>query len=399
MGFFKRLNDLFSGNKEIKRPPVVSVPQQAPKPRPQQSTKPYTAEVREIALNRLPYIPISNQIVYVESEYDAEANSFIKEHYLEICSLFQKYNYEFCYLPYIVKQIEENRTYYAPQHKEFGKIGITSNYPIKNAPTVVKPSLLYYDSSFVSGKDPNQPVCKLVAIDLTQCLSCDFDEILRFIKRDIYESQSKETPTVRYSLQELSSACADFDFYDVSRGCYRSVVEYVKAEYPDEETKRLIREIEERVLRLEQRGIGKHILQQIISSPGSISRMIITRDYRIILSDYNDMEIEMTPLVKAVYLLFLRHPEGIIFKNLYDYREELTTIYQQVKGERLNLKMRRSINNITDPTNNSINEKVARIREAFVTRFDEHLATHYIIHGERGTAKHIPLNREFVMWQ
>ena len=111
------------------------------------------------------------------------------------------------------------------------------------------------------------------------------------------------------------------------------------------------------------------------------------------------MEIEMTPLVKAIYILFLRHPEGIIFKDLDDYSKELTNIYQQIKGERLNLKMRRSIANITDPTNNSINEKVARIREAFVTRFDKILATHYIIHGGRGEAKRIPLNRDLIEWQ
>ena len=83
----------------------------------------------------------------------------------------------------------------------------------------------------------------------------------------------------------------------------------------------------------------------------------------------------------------------------YDYREELVAIYQQIKGEQLNFRMRRSIANITDPTNNSINEKVARIREAFVTCFDKRLATNYIIHGERGEAKRIPLNRKFVKWE
>ena len=127
--------------------------------------------------------------------------------------------------------------------------------------------------------------------------------------------------------------------------------------------------------------------------------MVITRDYRIILPDYNNMEIEMTPLVKAIYILFLRHPEGIIFKDLDDYRKELTNIYQQIKGERLNLKRRRSIDDITDPTNNSINEKIARIREAFVTRFNKALAMNYIVQGGRGEAKRIPLHREFVEWQ
>lgn len=41
---------------------------------------------------------------------------------------------------------------------------------------------------------------------------------------------------------------------------------------------------------------------------------------RILLPDYGDREIKMTPLAKAVYLLFLRHPMGIKFKCLPDHR-------------------------------------------------------------------------------
>ena len=174
---------------------------------------------------------------------------------------------------------------------------------------------------------------------------------------------------------------------------------YVAAEYSDTNTMTLIREIEERVALLAQRGIDELILQQIVAKPQVVSRMIITRDYRIILPDYNDMEIEMTPLVKAVYFLFLLHPEGIVFKYLIDYRNELKKIYRVIKGEKLNDKMKQSIEDITDPTKNSINEKCARIREAFVTRFDERLAVNYIVSGNRGESKRIPLNRDFVEWQ
>lgn len=36
---------------------------------------------------------------------------------------------------------------------------------------------------------------------------------------------------------------------------------------------------------------------------------------------------QLQPVHKAVYLLFLVHPEGIEFKRLADYREELTRYY------------------------------------------------------------------------
>ena len=127
--------------------------------------------------------------------------------------------------------------------------------------------------------------------------------------------------------------------------------------------------------------------------------MVITSDYRILLPDYNDMEIEMTPLVKAVYILFLRHEEGIPFKFLSDYHDELLQIYTDVRGSSLTSEMKQSVIFATSPFNNSINEKCARIREAFVTKFDERLAEPYIVRGKRGEPKKISIPRKMIEWQ
>ena len=110
------------------------------------------------------------------------------------------------------------------------------------------------------------------------------------------------------------------------------------------------------------------------------------------------MEIQMTPLVKAVYLLFLRHPEGIVFKHLMDYRDELKDIYKKIKGKRWILSQRRSVEDVTDPMKNSINEKCARIKEAFVTKFHDDIAQNYFITGKRGEPKTITLPRDLVDW-
>ena len=91
----------------------------------------------------------------------------------------------------------------------------------------------------------------------------------------------------------------------------------------------LMEEVRERIAKLRQRGIAEYLLEQLIHPDNRLSRMVITKDYRIVLPDYNDMEIKMEPLVKAVYLLFLKYPEGIMFKFLPDYREELAHIYSE----------------------------------------------------------------------
>lgn len=58
-----------------------------------------------------------------------------------------------------------------------------------------------------------------------------------------------------------------------------------------------------------------------------------------------------------------------------------------------------SIEDVTNPLLNSINEKCARIRGAFVGQFDDDMARHYYIDGLRGEPKKIALPRNQVAWE
>ena len=167
----------------------------------------------------------------------------------------------------------------------------------------------------------------------------------------------------------------------------------------EENTDDLIEEVKERIAKLRQRGISQYILEQLIHPDDRLSKLVITKDYKLLLPDYNNMEIKMEPLVKAVYLLFLNHPEGIMFKCLPDYRKELADIYNRVLPWGLSERSIRSIEDVTNPLLNSINEKCARIRGAFVGQFDDHMARHYYIDGLRGEAKKIDLPRNLVVWE
>jgi len=130
-----------------------------------------------------------------------------------------------------------------------------------------------------------------------------------------------------------------------------------------------------------------------------LSRLTITKDYAIILSDYNNKEVKMEPLVKAVYLLYLNHPEGIAFKTLPSYREELTKIYAKLRPFGLNNQAIRSIEDVTNPLLNSINEKSSRIRAAFIAEVHSSLADQYYIVGKSGEQKKIVLPRNLVVWE
>ena len=129
-----------------------------------------------------------------------------------------------------------------------------------------------------------------------------------------------------------------------------------------------------------------------------ISKLTITNDGAVMLSDYGK-EIKMEPLVKAVYLLYLRHPEGIAFKILPDYREELKELYCKIKPFGLNERVIKSIEDVTNPTLNSINEKCSRIKATFQAEVDASLVDHYYITGKSGEAKKITLPRHLVIWE
>jgi len=160
----------------------------------------------------------------------------------------------------------------------------------------------------------------------------------------------------------------------------------------------LLDDLKVTVQKIRNKGMNEWTFRRLFKSEAQLSRMVITNDRRIVLPDYNDIEIKMEPLVKAVYLLFLKHPEGIIFKELADYKEELLNIYKNLKPMGLNKRTIQSIEDVTNPMLNSINEKCARIRAAFIKEFDEGLAKYYFVTGERGEVKKISLPRNLVIW-
>ena len=161
----------------------------------------------------------------------------------------------------------------------------------------------------------------------------------------------------------------------------------------------LLEDMDVRVKRLRNKGLNEWTFRVLFKTKAQLSRLIITKDYRILLPDYNETEVKMEPLVKAVYLLFLKHPEGILFKGLTYYREELLDIYKKLKPMGLSKRTYQSIEDVTNPLLNSINEKCARIRSAFVKEFDESLAKNYFVTGERGESKKIALPRDLVIWE
>ena len=174
------------------------------------------------------------------------------------------------------------------------------------------------------------------------------------------------------------------------------LIEEEQSETLTQEDKQLLREIQERIERLHHSGIRQQLIEQMVRMTVKPSVLQVGDDARLLLTNYNK-EVNMLPIDKLVYIFFLRHPEGVALKDMSDHKEELTGLYQRVLGrEKLSKTQSKSVDLLCDPLNNSINEKLSRIRQAFRAVAHDSVANCYVIQGERGEKRSITLSDEYI---
>ena len=334
----------------------------------------------------LPFEPDVHEVIYVEKEYHPAINEYIQNNYETIQQQFFEKKAVFTYLPKLSEQIVSGEVvhYMFPQLKQDtpvmnGNISMETFEQHLISGSIEEPALIHYVKML--DDPPKDHFFTYRPLDPEMSLTEQFDRYLERITFQVGGGQ------VFFSLAkpEKDNDKADFYFRDD---------EQEDLSYKSDRT--LVEEIQRRVVELRKRGVQRYLLKEMIEEKPTLSRLVIDKDFRIFLPDYNNIEITMSPLPKAVYILFLLHPEGIPFKQLDDYFPELYGIYKLVGNREIEQNIIQSIADITDPTKNSINEKCARIREAFLKQFDTAYAEHYYITGKRGEPKRITLPRELV---
>lgn len=335
------------------------------------------------------------ELIYVASEEDKELEDMLQNKPEVFEGWGQMMGFHIIYLPLLIKKLQEKRVlqYRAPYLNDTEiKSAIIGNdfllHYLSNPADRAKIKHGFIRTENIHRGDDGKDKAINRFYPLSSKSGEPIADQLHRISKQIAAEDSQKKLTGRtfdeWSDVEPSGCPADSQFNSQRDG---------------ENIEDLMEEIRERVIKLRQRGIAEYLLEQLIHPDNRLSRLVITKDYRIVLPDYNDMEIKMEPLVKAVYLLFLKHPEGILFKFLPDYRKELAYIYAELRPTGLTNKALQSIEDVTNPLLNSINEKCARIRGAFVGQFDNYMAKSYYIDGLRGEAKKISLPRDLVIWE
>ena len=340
----------------------------------------------EVLLKEMPFNLTKKQVVFYDPNATSEYSEFIEEDLGFMKWWFQNKDYEFCYIPDICKQINEEQIRYLIPNWQGGTVEKLGNDLLK---PWIPSRYRNTKAGFVRIEDmrikyfPLLPLSTLVMEEqLEQYRDCLFDQSCACY----YDGEDDD---VRFSFVSDHNENRLFPMTETK-------ISLADKNFSEEE---IGAEIKKLVERLHKVGIEEFVLRCMVPTEKVLSRLVITKNYDIVLPDYNNMTIEMSDLPKAVFFLFLKHEKGLYFKDLVDYRNELRRIYEKITNRTSTGVIDDSIDKLTNPLNNSINEKCSRIRESFVKLIDKSLAEYYYISGTKSQAKRITLPRNLVEWQ
>lgn len=398
-----------------------------------------------VAFKGLPFEPEKRQVIYVENLYDERINALVKDNYQQVKWIFERANLDFIYLPMFFndEETKEKVLYYAPYltTEIIEKVELRSSYLLgymshcENREKIT-PSLIY------SPKPDNEEwVFQGQTIDIDgdgRSLTIQwFEDAAAEIEEELSEEKSNkirlhipvfdedneviyrsdedwidEKPKVEYSSTPEHWDKFRRGVLNFGKKCIEEEDGYSETPHEsepsslddilNEDVRETIEELEKTIERLRLLGIPLTVIAEFVSKYETISRLRITDDLRLFLPDYNNIEVKMPALCKAVYLLFIYHrKEGIVLQQLEKYHGDLVMFYRKTKkNDQLTPRQMESINKLESSWNDdgSIHVVLTRIRGAFKRVIDEHLAKHYYIEGKPGEPYNIALSQDLTIW-
>lgn len=342
-----------------------------------------------LGLRQLPFNPEVGQVIYVENEYDEEINDFIQQNLNAIIDYFDHRGYDFCYIPALSQSLLTDKDildYYAPyENAVIPHSEMKSDYILRwmlhpENKKNITPSLLYFHPACID-YDYEEAECQFRGIKITPETNYDrfgnFASLLYLIEKDI-DDHSKNT--FRFHKVDTHISCS----IDINDDVLF-----------DEDAQILVEEIRERYEKLKQKGIKDFYILDALHINDKLSRLYISKDLEFYLIDYKKNEpVDLNFIQKTLFILFLRHPEGIYMKKIVDYKSELEDIYKRFGVSEY--KLGNKIESLTAGLSSSLRTHVSKIRGAFVSLCDSHLANNYTIRGKNSEAKKISLPRNLI---
>lgn len=383
-------------------------------------------------------------VVYVEQEYNAPANHCVSKYYDEISRRCAFMNLTFLYIPRFYEYFGYDlMEYMTGQDLEYPSSECTTHVlryilPSSVVSQIKGPSLLFtgiddgmlvaFHITTPNKGEEDDDVCEKWKDSILKILRFTYDASVNLIEKELFvdfdiplkdeddrdRNEFEEKLRLKYKkdfwsdISKRVSKCIDTVLDEeeethtrfrvqpkrdipASASCYDEEIEEIKNSDVFNAAQKMVRQ-------LLDKGYSQEVIWALFAPIQELSPIRITQDYRIFLTLYKK-EIVLTPLLKAVYLFFLKHPEGVYFKNLPGYHAELLQLYRKFAIRGTLEKHVSTITDLVNPLGNSMNEKCSIIKKYITNLLDDSLAKHYYISGGKGEFKRIAINPQMIIWE
>ena len=353
--------------------------------------------------HELPALFDRHYVVYVETEYNQPLNSFICNNMEYIRKGFLERNYHFVYIPELKNLSDEDLACAFPLDTASMTDEIRNN--IRNITTeqFTHMFLSLIGMDFSGSKaglmslhryrgdighripDIDCSESHFVYVDLQNCCPDNikeaFEEYFKFYATELRPGVFCVRPREEYPLDDWQEGESD--------GNQNNIPDYLFY-YDQQKMLGIAEEIRQRVEILRQGGyielllhtLGADLVKQINDSRKTATPLMhlnISDNLRIFIPELDNREMKMPALARALYVFYLRHEEGVEFKFLSEFTEELFSLYRLASNRLDDTRLRTTVDSLVNPTENKINECVSRIKTAFLSVMDEYAARNYCL--------------------
>ena len=126
--------------------------------------------------------------------------------------------------------------------------------------------------------------------------------------------------------------------------------------------------------------------------------LYIDGEYHIRLGSPHGQEIPFRPLVRALFILFLKHPEGILLKERFNFREELEEIYEVIAPYVDAQDRQRRVRRLTDSEGNAFSENLSVLNATLDRILPPVQSQEFKVQGYNGHPRRVPLSPLKVHW-
>ncbi len=306
---------------------------------------------------------LHDAVLYVEPSYNRKINYAITQEYLAICQQMEFRGKQLFYLPLVMKELNGKRHTFK--------------------------QMLRYIEPLLSDEQVH-----LILHDLKR-----FDT--RTLSKEIFLNQldsrefQLEGPAFLFKIDNLKSEnCQDLLLLYIDQSPLDTLERFYRLNDHLFQSSKGDRVDDELVYT----GMHKMIIDTILKfhSSEGLSRFRISDKGRFFLLDRNNAEVKIQTIGRALYILFLRHEEGIALTELGDYREELFEIYSAISSYNDVARLQRTVDNLVDFVGSTINPLLSRIKKSFTALLGAQ-AKDYWIEGNASGKKSINLPRSLVI--